>query len=135
MIVTLKAALALRDVLGYPQMGPTMLYRSSGALDYWPYSHTWWHTGHPTEAAGIAAPDEMTALDWIEKELAWAWGRYTEDVDGGRYYAGIRDGSAERPFMVVLFHGATASDLIIAIAAHHKAAAAEHDGDGGGGAG
>ena len=115
--VGLEAALALRDVFGYPQ-------------NSWPQStwerwrdntvpgrayHGWQFfsadTGkHPYEREYVAAPDPLTALMFLEEQHGWVWGRHLPYEP--MWYA----------YKDILEFEARADDpdaLILAIAEHH----------------
>ena len=90
--------------------------RLGGPQDKFPHIYSMW-TGEPTsDWSSVAAPDDVTALDWLEKERTpfqrrWEWLRSPRG--SVRYGAWPYDGKA-------YVYSNTPSELIIAIEAYER---------------
>lgn len=113
--VSLECAQALKAA-GFPQDGLQMRHRRWSSEQPWlapirlerPYKHK--------SGEDYAAPDPLTALDWLEKEKDWQWGKNHGPIEStGCWYA--YGPVAEEEMDGIELVTDTADALIIAICA------------------
>ena len=116
--VSLEVAKALKDA-GYPQaQRPQMVW--------WRWQHPWretdtlfscdYETGESVSAEWYAAPTPLQALEWLEREKGYRYGRYYQG-DIGLWYSG--DVETEHGGRLT---SRTPNDLILAIIKHLREA-------------